>query len=94
MEGGDQSLDLDEFGLSNADAHEVEYLGHLVEVTYYTIKDHLGDEGGEANYVHKFGTNEATGEKTECPRVNYRVADEQIELSGGGYTIPSEGIDG
>ena len=94
VEGGDQSLDLDEFGLSNSDAHEVEYLGHLVEVTYYTVKDHLGREGGEANYVHKFGVNEATAEKTECPRVNYRVADEQIEFSGGGYTIPSEGIDG
>jgi len=94
VEGGDQSLDLDEFGLSNADAHEVEFLGDLVEVVYFTTKDHLGNEGGEANYVHTFGKNESTGEKTECPRVNYRVADEQIELSGGGYTIPSEGIDG
>lgn len=93
IELGDQSLDLEEFGITGQ-PHAVEYLGHLVEVTYYTVKDHLGREGGEANYVHRFGVNEATGEKTECPRVNYRVADEQIEFSGGGYTIPPEGIDG
>lgn len=93
VELGDQSLDLEEFGITGQ-PHAVEFLGDLVEVVYFTTKDHLGKEGGEANYVHKFGTNESTGEKTECPRVNYRVADEQIEFSGGGYTIPSEGIDG
>jgi len=94
IEGGDQSLDLDEFGLSNANAHEVEYLGECVEITYYTTKDHLGREGGEANYVHRFGVDEASGEKTECPHVNYRVSDQMIEFAGGGYTIPAEGIDG
>lgn len=98
-EGGDQSLDLDEFGLSNEDPNETEYLGDLVRCLYFTRKVHLGKEGGTANYDHKFGESEL-GEhelglsKTELIKVGYHVLDEQLIFMGGGFTIPSEGIDG
>lgn len=92
VEGGDQSLDLEEFGISAP--HGMEFLGEVTEVTYFTRKDHLGKDGGEANYVHKFGKNEETGERTERPLLNFDVANEQLIFAGGGYTIPAEGIDG
>jgi hypothetical protein len=94
VEGGDQSIDLDVFGLDDKDPHEVEYLGELVRCVYFTRKDHLGADGGEANYHHKFGKNELTLKKTELIRVGYHVPDEQLLFVGGGYEIPSEGIDG
>lgn len=93
IEGGDQSVGLEEFGITWA-PHVDEFLGEVKEVTYFTTKDHLGKEGGTANYVHTFGRNEETGEKTERPRLNYNVDNEQLTISGGGYTIPAEGIDG
>ncbi len=91
VEGGDQALDLASFGIK--EPHEREYLGEGVEVTYHTTKKHLGKEGGEANYVHKFGRIEGGG-KTERPKMIYDVLNEEIIFAGGGYTIPSEGIDG
>ncbi len=94
VEGGDQSLDLETFGLDSSDPHEVEYLGELVRCEYFTTKDHLGKDGGEAIYHHKFGKNELTLKKTELIRVGYHVPDEQILFVGGGYEIPAEGIDG
>jgi hypothetical protein len=92
LEGGDQSVDLEEFGI--LEPHGIEFLGEVTEITYYTRKDHLGREGGEANYVHTFGRNEETGEKTERPLLNYDVTNEQLIFAGGGYSIPAEGIDG
>lgn len=53
IEGGDQSVDLAQFGI--ADPHETEVLGKVHRVYYYTVKDHLGDDGGEAIYNHRFG---------------------------------------
>jgi hypothetical protein len=94
VEGGDQSIDLDAFGLDDKDPHEVEYLGELVRCVYFTRKDHLGKDGGEANYHHKFGKNELTLDKTELIKVGYHVPDEQLIFVGGGYEIPAEGIDG
>lgn len=91
IEGGDQSLDLEVFGIS--EPHEVEHLGECVEVTYFTAKKHLGRDGGTANYVHRFG-GEAGEPKTPRPQMIYRVRDKVIEFAGGGYTIPAEGIDG
>jgi hypothetical protein len=93
IEDGDQSVDLAEFGLSG-DPHETEYLGECVEVAYHTVKDHLGNEGGDAVYYHRFGKVERTGKKTEFPRVTYHVPDEHLEFAGGRYSIPKEGIDG
>lgn len=94
VEGGDQSVDLEQFGLDESEPHELEYLGELVRCEYFTRKDHLGSEGGEANYHHKFGKNELTLEKTEFIKVAYHVPDEQLIFAGGGYEIPAEGIDG
>ena len=94
VEGGDQSLDLAEFGLDESDPHEWEYLGELVRAVYFTTKDHLGKDGGEANYHHKFGKNELTLKKTELIKVGFHVPDEQLWFIGGDYEIPSEGIDG
>lgn len=94
VEGGDQSLDLEEFGLDSSDPHEVEYLGELTRCMYFTTKDHLGRDGGTANYHHRFGKNELTLDKTELIKVGYHVPDEQLIFMGGGYEIPSEGIDG
>ncbi len=94
IEGGDQSVDLDAFGLT--DEHELLFLGELVRCMYFTTKDHLGSEGGEANYHHKFGKKEhALGvSKTELIQVGYHVRDERLILYGGEYEILPEGIDG
>jgi hypothetical protein len=94
VEGGDQSLDLSEFGLDPADERERVFLGELTRCMYFTRKDHLGSDGGTANYHHKFGKNELTLEKTELVQVSYHVPDEQLEFSGGTFEIPAEGIDG
>lgn len=51
IEGGDQRVDLKQFEIGPP-IHETETLGRMVCVAYFTTKDHLGDEGGEAEYVH------------------------------------------
>jgi hypothetical protein len=51
IEGGDQRVDLKQFEILPP-LHENETLGRMVCVAYYTTKDHLGEEGGEAEYVH------------------------------------------
>ena len=51
IEGGDQRVDLKKFEIGPP-LHENETLGRMVCVAYYTTKDHLGDEGGEAEFVH------------------------------------------
>ena len=99
VEGGDQSVDLEEFGLDARDPHELEYLGELTECVYFTRKVHLGKDGGTANYEHKFGKrelgeHEVELDKTELIKVGFHVPDEQLILMGGGYAIPPEGIDG
>jgi len=84
--GGDQSVDLEEFGID--EPHELEVLGKLKRITYYTIKKHLGRDGGEANFKHKLG--EVSG---KLPHVIYDVMNETLSIAGGGYTILPEGID-
>jgi hypothetical protein len=85
IDGGDQSVNVSDFGIKNA--HEKEVLGHLTDVFYFTTKDHLRPEdGGKAVYHHKFG-------KVK-PTMVYDVLNKLIEFAGGGYTIPDEGIDG
>ena len=86
IEGGDQSVDLAEFGID--EPHEKEVLGKLKRIKYYTIKHHLGKDGGEANYKHKLG--EIDG---KLPTVIYDVMNESLEIAGGGYVVLPEGID-
>jgi hypothetical protein len=58
----------------------------------------LGNEGGEAVYVHKFrATNDNGKHKTvkmaRNPNLIYYLRDEHLEFSGGSYEIRAEGID-
>jgi hypothetical protein len=96
IEGGDQTVDLAVFGID--EPHELETLGQVKAIEYFTTKDHLGDEGGTATYVHKFRTTNEDGKHVTIriaryPDLIYRVLDKQLEFSGGSYTILPEGID-
>ena len=83
--GGDQSVNLRDFGISKP--HESEILGEVSEIGYRTEKLHLIEkDGGKGLYVHKFGT--------PRPTLIYDTRNKLLSFAGGGYTIPSEGIDG
>lgn len=85
ISGGDQSVRLSDFGIKTA--HETEVLGEAVRVGYFTEKKHLiAKDGGKALYVHKFGPRR--------PTVIYDTRNKLLSFAGGGYSIPSEGIDG
>ena len=88
IEGGDQSVDLDLFGLGDP-VHELEDLGELLQIWYYTIKDHLGDEGGEAVYHHALRKVKLRGR----PTVIYDTVNKLLFIAGGAYSIPDEGIE-
>jgi hypothetical protein len=87
IEGGDQSVDLDDFGIREP-VHESEVLGELLVIEYYTIKDHLGDDGGEATYRHKL----RRFRFRRRPMVVYDTINKLLSISGGNYDIPDEGI--
>ena len=98
--GGDQGVTLESFGIKNPHEHEI--LGSLVNVVYFTRKDHLmPEDGGTANYKHKFGGERQTvemfyafGKKgSRLPLVGYDVRNKLLSIQGGGYEIPAEGID-
>lgn len=82
IRGGDQKVNLDDFGISKP--HEIETLGQVTEVQYFTDKKHLGSEGGRALYFHKH---------KHGPDLIYRRRDKALEFSGGEYEIKAEGID-
>ena len=97
VKGGDQSVNLEDFGIDPDKAHETETLGKAIDVDYETNKVHLGDEGGEAVYHHKFrrtreGDAEVKVRWARYPDVIYRVLDERLEFSGGSYELIAEGI--
>jgi hypothetical protein len=52
--GGDQSVDLAAFGIDPAGAHELETLGRVTKIGYFTSKEHLGDEGGDGALPARF----------------------------------------
>jgi hypothetical protein len=96
--GGDQSVNLRDFGINPKDAHELETLGKATRIGYFATKKHLGKDGGTATYDHKFRmTNEngrhVTVRIAKYPDVIYRVRDKHLEFSGGSYKILPEGID-
>jgi len=96
VEGGDQSIDLLDFGISKP--HETETLGRVTNIGYQTNKTHLGDEGGNAVYVHKFRSTNKDGRHVVVriarePDLIYDVRNEQLLFSGGSYEILREGID-
>ena len=98
IKGGDQSVSLKDFGISQA--HEAEILGALLNVVYFTTKDHLQPkDGGTANYKHKFGKGRtvkyAFGKKgARLPMVGYDTRNKLLSIQGGTYKIVAEGIDG
>jgi len=83
IEGGDQSVDLKAFGVKVP--HEVQTLGELVAIEYFTTKDHLGSDGGTATYHHRF--------HKPYPVLIYHSIDNRLSISGGSYDIKAEGID-
>lgn len=99
IEGGNQSVRPADFGISSP--HEQEILGALLSVVYFTTKTHLRPEdGGMANYDHKFG-NEGRDQKhvfgakgSRIPLIGYDTRNKLLSILGGGYELPSEGIDG
>ena len=98
VEGGDQTISLEAFGIDPNEAHEMETLGQVLSIDYFTTKTHLGDEGGEATYEHGFRmTNEngkhVTVKIARYPDLIYSVPNEQLYFSGGSYLIRAEGID-
>lgn len=98
IEGGNQRVNLHDFGIDPKRAHEVETLGKATKIDYHSVKVHLGSEGGDAVYEHKFrttreGDRHVTLRVAKYPDVIYRVLDHQLEFSGGSYEIRAEGID-
>jgi hypothetical protein len=93
--GGDQSCDPTVFGIRTN--HELETLGKVVDITYYTVKTHLGRDGGDANYVHAFAEETAKRKARHVrilnsPDVIYDRLNEKLKFSGGVYEITPEGI--
>lgn len=99
IDGGDQSVNLEDFGILEP-YHEWETLGEVRNVYYFTTKDHLGDDGGTATYNHKFGgigefrtsTGRKVRRRSRKPTLIYDVRNRLLYFSGGGYTLPDEGI--
>jgi hypothetical protein len=87
IDGGDQRVRLEDFGIKRDSAHVNEVLGTVAEVWYDTEKLHLGDDGGDAIYHHKFG---ARGKR--LPFLFYDVRNKLLMFAGGGYDLPAEGI--
>lgn len=91
VRGGDQSIDLAEFAIHGT--HDFEDLGEVLEIRYYTVKEHLGKQGGEAEFYHHFGEEDkANGDRPRRPRLRYSTRDSMFSFVGGAYTIEAEGI--
>lgn len=88
IEGGDQRVDLADFGIKEP-IHESEVLGECDSLKYFTTKDHLGSEGGEAVYKHKL----RSFRFRRKPTMIYDTVNGLISFSGGNYSIPNEGIE-
>lgn len=96
IEGGDQEVNVKDFGIRTP--HEVQTLGQVKKIDYFTTKDHLGSEGGTATYQHTFRTTNENGRHVTIriaryPDLIYRTLEKHLEFSGGSYTILPEGID-
>jgi len=98
IEGGDQAVKLSAFGIGKP-YHDIEDLGEVVKLWYFTAKDHLGDQGGEASYHHKLSEEGKTrmsygfGERrAPKPRLLYDVMNQALAFAGGEYSVEPEGI--
>jgi hypothetical protein len=98
IEGGDQAVKLSAFGIGKP-YHDIEDLGEVVKLWYFTTKDHLGDQGGEASYHHTLGEEKKTrmsygfGEKrAPKPRLLFDILNQVLAFAGGEYSVEPEGI--
>ena len=98
IEGGDQAVKLSAFGIGKP-YHDVEDLGEVTKLWYFTTKDHLGDQGGEASYHHTLSEEKKTrmsygfGERrAPKPRLLYDVLNQGLAFAGGEYSVEPEGI--
>jgi hypothetical protein len=95
IDGGDQSVDLEAFDIF--DEHEMEVLGKLKKVVYFTDKKHLGKkDGGVANYHHTFADRKRMfwePPQKQRPTVIYDTMTPALSIAGGEYEILPEGID-
>lgn len=93
IRGGDQSLDLEPFAIDGP-IHDLEDLGEIEEIRYFTTKTHLGSQGGKATYYHQL--NEEDEERDvniiRRPRLIQSTRDNLMNIVGGAYTIEPEGI--
>ena len=90
IHGGEQSLNLEDFGIDSELPAELEVLGWALTVDYRTTKTHLGRQGGSGQptvFTHDFG--EGSG---RFPVLLYDTLNREISFAGGGYTCPAEGI--
>lgn len=104
IEGGDQSVNVADFGIDPKRLHELEILGVATELAYETRKDHLGEAGGageRAIHVHVLGNRRGMnpddprrGFRNRCPVVVYDTRNRKLSLVGGTYDLPVEGIRG
>jgi hypothetical protein len=98
IEGGDQAVKLSAFGIGKP-YHDVEDLGEVMKLWYFTNKVHLGDQGGEASYHHTLSEEKKTrmsygfGERrAPKPRLLYDVLNQSLAFAGGEYSVEPEGI--
>ena len=98
IEGGNQAVNLSAFGIGKP-YHDLEDLGEGVKIWYYTTKLHLGKEGGEASYHHKFSEEKKVRmeyvfgqSRAPKPRVVYDTMNRALGFIGGEYTVEPEGI--
>lgn len=104
IEGGDQSVNLRDFGIDPSRRHEHEMLGVATEIAYETRKDHLGEAGGageRAIHVHPFGSTRGIASNdprkrsgSRPPTVVYDTRNKKLALVGGQYDLPEVGIRG
>ncbi len=92
--GGDQTVNLEDFGIVDRGVHDSEVLGEWLEVQYHTNKVHLTPEtGGRAVYRHPFGGRDSdSGRMKRRPMVLYDVLNSRLSIAGGDYSISPEGI--
>jgi hypothetical protein len=83
--GGDQALDLEQFGLAKALPKDHVLIGEADYIEYYTTKAFHNFE--PTIYQHHFGE-----ESGVLPALNYDVLNRQFYLSGGRYQVRPEGI--
>jgi hypothetical protein len=92
VEGGDQTLDSNDYGFRDW-PHEMNTLGLVIRLEYFTTKTHLGSEGGTAIYFHEPGKAERGQSAGVGPDLIYDAPNEALLFSGGTYLIKREGID-